>query len=532
MVRIVLCFALAGCVQMLQAMQHDTGPSAGDGPEGHHVVIEGRVYRVGPYWGPECERPNVGAEKREVYRSEKEAEPTGGKQPNLSHDLVDQVARLVCVEEILSSETEPERNTWVMQHFRFDELAFDHFTAAMMLVQCLKAGSCLGEGAPPHHQELHNDYAQKLADQEAAKPRPAYSYYQIGMMRWYADHVDAKAVAQKLATLPLAPAAQQAFMKQLDKAKARVIAVSNELAPEAKKIFVDIPATVYQQRTAERAKAFATLTELASLTERVRTERAAGAVSDDATEKLRKLRVAYHATCKTDCTRGPIFAAITKQLFWAYVSRGDAPAAMAESKLLEHLDPTAQQVIAKQQEEAIDKAVNRVSRVNRAREQGIDAEAARSTANGALVDFGDGRYVYRWASDFAIDYNALVPDGHEVGHIGGKVASLERRGANMLVRFADDVSSYTEDTNCYETNRIDGIDSNGKLIYREQCTGTQTHVERRKVDPALVPAREAANLHGGDEVVGFGRGTGEQRLGTIWLVKRGQRVTRLREIAM
>jgi len=149
----------------------------------------------------------------------------------------------------------------------------------------------------------------------------------------------------------------------LSSAFGSVVAVSNELAPDAKKIFVDIPAAVYQQRTAERAKAFATLTELATLTERVKTERAAGPVSDDATEKLRKLRVTYHATCKTDCTRGVIFAAITKQLFWAYVSRGDAPAAMAESKLLEHLDPTAQQLIAKQQEDAIDKAIGRVSRV-------------------------------------------------------------------------------------------------------------------------------------------------------------------------
>jgi hypothetical protein len=173
-----------------------------------------------------------------------------------------------------------------------------------------------------------------------------------------------------------------------------------------------------------------------------------------------------------------------------------------------------------------------VSRVEHAREQGIDADAARSTANGSLLDYGDGRYVYRWASDFAIDYNALIPDGHEVGHIGGKVASLERRGANMLVRFADEVSFSTESTDCYETNRIDGIDSSGKLIYREQCNGSKTNVERRKVDPALVPAREAANLHGGDEIVGFGHGTGEQRLGAIWLVKRGQRVTRLREIAM
>src|SRR5262249_41114145 len=148
-----------------------------------------------------------------------------------------------------------------------------------------------------------------------------------------------------------------------------------------------------------------------------------------------------------DCTRGAIFAAITRQLFWAYVSRGDSAAAMAESKLLEHLDPTARMELADKQSTAIEKARGRLARVNSAREQGIDADSARSPAGGkTLLDLGDGRYVYRWQNEFAIDYNALVPDGHEVGQMGGKIAALEHHGANVVLRFQDEVSQWQEST--------------------------------------------------------------------------------------
>src|SRR5450432_4122481 len=114
----VALFALVGC-----GLIHIAQPGeVTDGPEGHHVQLDGRTYRVGPYWGPECER--IGAYKNEVNRGETEAAATAGKQPNLAQDPADQILRLVCVEEIYSSEDEPDRDTWVTQHFRFDEISF------------------------------------------------------------------------------------------------------------------------------------------------------------------------------------------------------------------------------------------------------------------------------------------------------------------------------------------------------------------------------------------------------------------------
>lgn len=530
-VLLVLPSLLAGCVQLAQ-LGHSNGTSTSNGIP--YVGSGNNRERVGPYWGPECVR--IGAPTEPIRGSNTDADPTMGKQPNLAHDPADQVLRLVCVDTILSDADEPERNTWVVQHFRFDELYFDHFTASMMLVQCLMAHSCLD--APhvikPKH-DLHNPYAEKLRAEQDAQPPDVWQYYEAGMMRWYADHVDPAEVQKKLAALPLPAAAQQAYMRLLDTARKDVVLFTDSLKTDAKAIFVDVPVQTFEQRAAEHAKHGKVIAELATLVDRVKAERAAGTmgVSDDTIARLTKLRLGFESACKGDCTHGAIFAGITKQLFWSYVSRGDAPAATAEAKLLDKLDPTAAEEIADKQSKMIEAARGRVERVRRAREQGVDAESARSTANGSVVDFGDGRYLYRWNRDFRIDWESLIPNG-QVGPIEGKVAGVDRRGNQITIRFQDIVSSWSEETGCYETGRIESIDRDGHINYRQQCTGSTTKTERHKVPPVTMIATEAAGLSPGDEVIGFtGFGPKQEHVGgRVWVVRRGTKLVRVRDVPL
>ena len=330
---------------------------------------------------------------------------------------------------ILADEDEPERNTWVTQHFRFDEIYFDHFTASLMLVQCLLADSCLdGPHVVKPVHDLHNSYAEQLRAENANQGPRVWQFYEAGMMRWYADHLDVAEVEKRLAALPLPAAAQQTYLRLVGLATQGVIAFTDSLTPEAKAMFVDIPVKTFEARTAQYAKSARIVSELATLTERSKAERAAGTqgVSDETLARLAKLRVTYEASCgKQDCTRDMLFAALTKQLFWAYASARDAPAAMAETKLLDKLDPSAQLEIADKQTKAIEAARARLARVESARKQGVDAESARATANGSVLELGDGRYVYRWHQDFKIYWESLIPNHQSVGHIDGKVAALD-----------------------------------------------------------------------------------------------------------
>ena len=491
--------------------------------------------RVGPYWGPECVK--IGAPSEPIRGRQTDADPTRGKQPNLSHDPADQIFRLVCVDTIMADADEPHRNTWVTQHFRFDELYFDHFTASMMLVQCLLADSCLDA---PHVIRPVHDYQNPIANrrmaEQAARPPDVWQFYEAGMMRWYAERVDLAAVQKRLAELPLPAAAQQTYMRLVDRARKDVVTFTDKLMPDAKRIFVDVPMETFQRRQAEYAKSGKYVAELAALVEKVKTERAAGTqgVSDDTIAQLAKLRVAYEKSCKGNCTGGTIFAAITKQLFWSYVSRGDAVAATAEAKLLDKLEPSAAMEIGDRQQKLIGEAQARLGRVKRAREQGIDPEAARSTANGTVdVDFGHGSYVYDWHDDYKISWESLIPTG-QVGPVEGKVAGLDRRGGQVTIRFQDIVSSWSEGTGCYETGRIESISRDGHITYREQCTGSTTKTERHKVEPITMIASEAAGIAPGDEVIGFTTfGPKQERIGArVWVVRRGQKLVRLRDVPL
>jgi hypothetical protein len=490
--------------------------------------------RVGPYWGPECVK--IGAPSEPIRGRQVDANPTEGKQPNLSHDPADQILRLVCVDTIMADADEPERNTWVVQHHRFDELYFDHFTASQMLVQCLLADSCL-DG--PHVVRPVHDYQNSIANQRMAEQRAAppdvWQYYEAGMMRWYAANVEPGAVQKRLAQLPLPPQAIAVYMRLLDRARTDVVAFTDNLLPDAKQIFVDLPMEVYTRRQGEYAKSAKYVAELAVLVDQVKDERNAGTtgVSDDTVDKLVKLRIAYEKSCKGDCTGGTIFATMTRQLFWAYVSRGDAPAATAEAKLLDKLDPTAAQEIGDKQQKLIAEAQGRLGRVQRAREQGIDPDAARSTANGSITDFGNGRYVYDWNGEFKVHWESLIPAG-KVGPIEGKVAGFDRRGKDVTIRFQDVVSSWEEGTGCHETGRIESIDRDGRITYRERCSGSTTKSSRQKVEPVTMLASEVAGIQPGDEVIGFTSfGPKQERVGgRVWVVRRGQRLVRLRDVPL
>jgi hypothetical protein len=514
---VVLAVAIGGC-GIIKVIPQSGASSVGD-PDGVHLVHDGNTtYRVGPYWGPECEREPVNAVK-----DSRLDEPSAGKQPNLANEPADQVLRLVCQERILGVTSDPDRNTWVMQHFRFDDVFFDHWTAGMIVVECAEAESCLDIRAP------------KWKRDQGVK---AGAYYQVAMARYYADHVDPAVVKTRLDELPLAPAAKVVYLQLLDEARKQVIAACDQLPPEVKQLFVGIPEQVYAQHAAAIAPHAKVVNVLAQLALQLKAQRAKGTISDETIAGLHKLRVQYHASCKKDCTRDAIFTAITKQLFYAYVARGDSASAMAEAKLIEQAEPSAAEEIAKNQTDAIQKAEARLGRVEQARKQGVDADVARSTAQGNVIDLGDGRhdvgYVYEPSDEVAIRWEDLIPDGRAVGQFHGKVAAIEAKAGNLvLVRFADEVSSHESATNCYETNRVDRIENDGRIVYREQCTGSATYTDRTKVEPILMPSTEVAGLHGGDEVLGFSQGDDKgTRVGRVWQVKRGNRVARLRDVSL
>src|SRR5262249_43165454 len=75
-------------------------------------------------------------------------------------------------------------------------------------------------------------------------------------------------------------------------------------------------------------------------------------------------------------------------------------------------------------------------------------------------------------------------------------------------------------------NKIDGIDSAGKIIYRQVCTNFRTRTTREKIDPIDVPAEEAAGLRPGDFVNAWVTSAG--RRGAISNAQREDKLVQVR----
>jgi hypothetical protein len=118
---------------------------------------------------------------------------------------------------------------------------------------------------------------------------------------------------------------------------------------------------------------------------------------------------------------------------------------------------------------------------------------------------------------------ALSQDGFVSA--GGTVRAVARHGAMATVLFSDIVTSYTED-DCHETDKVDGIGRDGRVIYRQICRTKATHVEHKKVDPIVVPADEAAALRAGDDAVAFI--ATDARKGAIIFAQRDNKLVQVR----
>jgi hypothetical protein len=95
---------------------------------------------------------------------------------------------------------------------------------------------------------------------------------------------------------------------------------------------------------------------------------------------------------------------------------------------------------------------------------------------------------YGWYS--SNDTEEVVEAVRAVKHSGGKATILFRK----------DVYRGYESTGCYETNKVDGVDEYGHLIYRTNCTGERAYTDDRTLKPVTVPWVEVAKVKAGEVI--------------------------------
>jgi hypothetical protein len=470
--------------------------------------------RTARYEGDECKGFELeedtayvnenGAEQRIVtYRS---------PQPARVDAVPLRVAKVACGDTIASYPSDGGASAYVQYHHDFDARRFDHTTAALILTMCNKDSSCIGP-AGPH-----------------SKRDPEYSHYAAGQLAFYAERVDPAAVERELKAAGISEGLRAHFLAELAKARAEVKRIVAEIPKVAAEVLVDIPLAVRKERAAEDARHAELYARFDGAAAKAKSLRETG--PDDATiTALEDLRAEWVKACgDLACVDRGLGVLIARELFFAHVARQDALGAQVERKLADPETPIeAALEIDRRQREAMGSASETHRKQAALRDQGLDESTTRAATAGAQAyDFSGVR---RW--DFErvrrVQWAQLVPGGGEPYSHGGKLRAKKQKGTSTVLEFADIVDRYADEA-CRETNRVERIESDGRLVYGQKCRATgKTNVYRRKIDPIIVPAREAKALEIGDEVIAL-VGPGEPKPARIVSAVRKDVVVQRRDV--
>lgn len=463
-------FALAvpalGCVGMLQNMTN------GGGGGGHLPPGQG-----GAYTGAECAKyQREDARSSGVFQTytddaERRAIFRGTRSPGMAP--ADGALFVTCMDQTGDGTIDASKAI-IADHLDFDDRHFDHLRAAVMVVDCADDPEC--------SKERERDI--------------------LGMMGGYAKRIDPAAADAAFGAAGAAKPLREAFAAKLAWSRATVEQRIAELDPRRRELWAEVPEQVWTER-AEYYKQWSALYALLDPLLAAATTDAEPAALAETAARIRAVRGKYLDGCKVQgCLFTPLVLETTRALALLAVRRRDASEALAESALLDD-DRLLTQDFSRAMLSALVPAAQREAErwEKYSRAQGDGADAATLEAMFGKVPpiqiTADGPAI-TWGTRGQPNITAAM-DRSAVETAGGEVKSTRRNGDHTVVVFADIVNKWDEE-DCHDTNKIERIDSDGRIVYAQSCRKVGTHTERTKVSPIEVPVDEAAKLRAGDYV--------------------------------
>ncbi len=309
---------------------------------------------------------------------------------------------------------------WKALYSDFDEQMFGHFTAALMVVDCVGEGVCAPAGA-------------------------RRSPVAIGALSSYARRIDGTRVMTALNTIDLPAQMRTDFMDRLAASQREIIRLAGTLDPRRKELYVTLPAQVRARRAAAR-KAMAPLFERAELlTADVEAALKSRSATAAHVARVRTLRDDFVRACETggrptwECLAGPVARPMTELMVRLAIALRDPVLGHAENTLLEvPADLTRVQAeIFAQQSASMAAERTRWNDFTAAARTGIDPRLlAATTGVKPPVDLGNETALS--ITMRPISWRPVIERLERdtpVAWLAGEVASISRGGDSAMVKF-------------------------------------------------------------------------------------------------
>lgn len=357
------------------------------------------------------------------------------------------------------------RPTFVKKQVAFDVRTIDHLELALWVLELFRSGGGI----------------------------PIY----VGVVGAYATFIDTSALHAAVTKLGLDKQLAHDFFATYGVATSWLNSQVAALDPHRRSMYFDLSKQVISARQAYFRKHQALYARFDALAARPPADAEAMVTG------LEALRQDYLAVCKGDsCWYDPFMYDVTRRILLLHVTAKNAAAALAESRWFRDEHMRSNSLLAQlllPMIKATEAQAENYAKYEAAKRSGVEDDALAAMFGGAppvQVSADAPRTFFEMPKDE--DLAAAVPAAGLRDAFGIVVATTPARGM-VKITFADVINKY-EAGNCVETNKVDYIASDGRIVYREHCKDLHTVTERRKVDPIFVPKQDARALRPGDEV--------------------------------
>ncbi len=392
----------------------------------------------------------------------------------------DQVRQIACTYSIVH-EGLIEKRVYGEMHYEFDDRRFHHLRAAMILALC--AGAQDGE-----HFRCNKHTA--------------------GQMLYYAQRLKMPIVQKATSQLKLPEDVKQHFLARVTAARDLVVAETEKLDPRRKELYVTLPTKIRAAREKHFQTYAAHWEKLDALTAKI--DQAIGSAKDRASllAETQAAREAYVTACLKEpdatleqCMGGPIGRPLTANIIRLALAAKEGMLALVESGVLEKMPDTstaiAQMFFAQYQ--AFEAESKKAGEYEAAKAKNVDKATLKSM-------FGDPPpikvdTIVAWDPPQPASYEGLVePYKDSVEWLDATVQAVSAKGARATIQFKKEAFLIVDES-CRETNRIDRIDNDGRIRYREICKVKSVKKGFKTINPVTVPAAEARHLRSGHSIV-------------------------------
>ena len=381
----------------------------------------------------------------------------------------DRAFKLICTEWPGFSQGGMMSSDLEGRHAHLDDRRFDPFTTSVMVLTCAR---------------FCNEFER----------------IDIGLTAGLSESLAPEAVRASIEHLNWSAGAKAFYVDRVKDAVTGLQLVANQLDARRKALYVELPRAIRADRMRyyhTHARDYAALDALEpAITAAINQHHPDHQLVD----KLVALRSGYFATCASpDCRFDPFVTEVARKVVLLSLAADDQLGAALEGALFSEraafknaYAPTVHRALylgMKQEEE-------RWEAYDHAKQEGND-QATLTAKFGAAPPI----HITADSAWSASDEASSILRGSEgkFTSVTGIVAAIRIKGEVAEIAFEDTVSSY-ELTDCVETNRIDGIGRDGRIIYRENCRSVGTKTERHTTPPIRVPRREVASLHPREEL--------------------------------